>query len=601
MAKHGIKTVLGTPTAAPPAWIIRADPEILPVDVNGIRREFGGRHHDCQSNPVYREHIRRIVTAMAKHFADNPNVVGWQVDNELGNSHADLCMCASCTARFRAWLQKKYGSIEALNEAWGTCFWSQGYSCFEEIGAPKLTVTGQNPSQLLDWKRFCSDLIVEFEEFQTALLRKYCPNHFVTHNFMGFSDKVNYFDLAKSLDFVSQDQYPCQFFGEGKDIVYQSSGAAAALELMRSLKKKNIWIMEQQAGPAGWECMGSALRPGRLAMWAVHSIAHGADTVVFFRWRTSPVGTEQYWHGILPHSGVPGRTYRELKAMIAAMRPVMQETRGAGQGAQVGILYAYDQEYAFRIQPQNRNLDYNEQIKKYFGAFYRRNIPVEFVQETEPFEKCRLLIAPLQYLMYPELEEKYRKYVEQGGVLVLTMRTGVKNSTNVCMIDRELPGKLGDLLGIRIPEYDCLGEDTVKVSLDDKTYTACMWSDLIELAGAQSEAEYASEFYAGMPVVTRKAAGKGNAWYVGTEPSDALMDALAEKWLAEANIKPFVSTPRGVEAALRKTEAGSWYFVLNHNDTKVKFTPPADWQPVLANDDSGVLEPFAYRVYRSKN
>lgn len=599
LARHGVKTVLGTPTAAPPAWIVRRDPDILPMDSHGIRREFGGRHHDCQSNEKYRKHIERLVTAMAERFSGNPNVIGWQIDNELGNSHDDLCMCPSCTARFQSWLKEKYGSIGELNRAWGACFWSQGYGGFEEIGAPKLTAAGRNPSQLLDWKRFCSDLIVEFQNFQIGILRRLCPNQFITHNCMGFADKVNYFDLSKTLDFVSHDQYP-QFLDGIKNPAERAAEAAAPLDFMRSVKKKNIWIMEQQSGPSGWECFGGAIPPGKLSLWMVQSAAHGADTIVFFRWRTSPAGTEQYWHGILPHSGIPGRAYRELQETIGRLRPVMERVRGQSAGAEAAIVYSYDQEYAFRIQPQSPELDYNRQVMAYYRALFRRNVPVEFVSDREDFSGYKLLIAPLQYLMDPDLEKKYRAYVENGGVLVLTMRTGVKDRTNLCMTDRPLPGGLGDLLGITIPEYDCLSDKEAVVIMDGREYSSQKWCDIIELTGAGSAAEYASSFYAGTPAVTWRQAGNGQAWYVGTEPSGALMDALLGKWLDAAKIQGIAQTPDGLEVTRRRGESGDTYFVLNHSDSAVRFDVPAGWEPAAEQSQDLSIEPYGYRIYREK-
>lgn len=200
LAKQGIRAVIGTPTATPPAWIIERNPEILPTDSRGVRRSFGGRHHDCQSNAVYRAHARRIVEAMSRHFKSTPNVVGWQIDNELGNSHDDFCHCDSCRAAFQGWLLKKYGSIGELNRRWGTVFWSQTYDEFSQIPTPAITpVITHNPSLLLDWKRFHSDLIVDFAEAQEKIIRANAPGQFITHNFMGFFDLINYFEDRKSV------------------------------------------------------------------------------------------------------------------------------------------------------------------------------------------------------------------------------------------------------------------------------------------------------------------------------------------------------------------------------------------------------------------
>lgn len=335
--KYGIKSILGTPTAAPPAWIIEKNPEIQPIDRQGRRRHFGGRHHDCQSNQTYRAHIKRFVTAMSQKFADNPGVIGWQIDNELGNSHGDLCMCDSCKARFQKWLEEKYKTIEALNDAWGTAFWSQGYNSFSQVSTPLITAVGENPSAMLDWKCFCSDLIVDFAKWQADIIRENCPKHFITHNYMCFDNKVDYYDLGELLDFVSNDIYPA---GHWQKQPHQpESELAASHDVIRGYKKKPFWMMEQQSGMAGWEIMGRALEPGQMSAWAMQSVAHGADAVVFFRWRTCAMGTEQYWHGILGHSGNPGRIYREAKQLTHTFAKYMDEFEGSMPNPEVAIVH----------------------------------------------------------------------------------------------------------------------------------------------------------------------------------------------------------------------------------------------------------------------
>ena len=351
---YGIKTILGTPTAAPPAWIVRKNPEIQPIDREGRRRYFGGRHHDCQSNPVYRAHIKRFVTAFAKCFANNPGVIGWQIDNELGNSHGDLCMCTSCQQLYQKWLKRKYGTIEALNDAWGTTFWSQGYNDFIQIGTPMITAVGENPSAMLDWKCYCSDLIVNFADWQAEIIRNICPNHFITHNFMCFDNKVDYYDLAGLLDFVSNDIYPA---GHWQKQPHQpESELAASHDVVRGYKKKSFWMMEQQSGMAGWEIMGRALEPGQMSAWAMQSVAHGADAVIFFRWRACAMGTEQYWHGILGHSGKPGRIYNEVKKLTQTFTKYMEDFEGSMPCPEVAIVHNFRQNYALDIQPHHPQL-----------------------------------------------------------------------------------------------------------------------------------------------------------------------------------------------------------------------------------------------------
>ena len=592
--KHGIKTILGTPTAAPPAWIIEKNPEIQPIDTQGRVRHFGGRHHDCQSNPTYRAHIKRFVTHMSQRFANNPGVIGWQIDNELGNAHGDLCMCDSCKARFQQWLEKKYGDIETLNDAWGTAFWSQGYNTFSQISTPLITAVGENPSAMLDWKCFCSDLIVDFAKWQADIIRENCPNHFITHNYMCFDDKVNYYDLGELLDFVSNDIYPAGYWQEQPH--QPDSDIAACHDVVRSYKKKPFWIMEQQAGISGWGTMARALDPGQMSVWAMQSVAHGADAVVFFRWRACAMGTEQYWHGILGHSGRPGRTYEEAKKLIHTFTPHMDEFEGAMPKPEVAIVHSFRQNYAFQIQPNHPDLRYVEHLKKYYKAFYDKKIPVDFVQDSDDLLQYKLVIAPLQYLMTPELEQHYIDYVEAGGHLVLDMRAGVKDANNICMTDRELPGRLGDLCGIEIPEYDCLFAKDCQVLFGKKEYPVSKWADIITLTDAKMIAEYTTSFYKQTPAVTENVYGQGKAWYVGTQPGADLMDELIEYFTQESDVDRLGTAQDGVELMTRESDGQIWLFVINHTDED-KVYHLNDTYNLLEGEREEYLKPYEVQLF----
>jgi len=612
LSKQGIKTVLGTPTATPPAWMIERHPEILPVRQDGVRVGFGGRHHDCQSSEIYRGYIRRFVPIMARHFRDNRGVVGWQVDNELGNSHQRLCYCDSCHRAFHSWLEKKYDSIDALNETWGTVFWSQRYDSFEQIPTPSPTPNSHNPGLLLDWRRFTSDLIVDFQKLQVEILRNECPEHFVTHNFMGFYDKTDYFDLAKDLDFVSVSYYP-RIFIEGERAAPPMPDLAAILDLMRGTKQKSFWIMEQQAGPTGWETLGATPRPGQLRLWTYQSFAHGADTVVYFRWRTCLFGTEQYWHGILPHSGQPGRRYREIQATIKELTPHMSKWEAALPGSEVAILYSYDQRWALQIQPHHPDLDYARQIRAYYGAFCRANVPVDFISDGADLSRYKLVIAPLLFLSTPELTENLKNYVSQGGSLVLTMRTAVKDWSNR-VVPKTLPGDLSDLLGLTITDYDCLrvGEQQIRwdanqapggESSTDESFEALKWCDIVTLEGAESLATYVSQYYAGSPAITRNTYGKGTAYYIATEPDSPLAERIARYLLEQTGIMPILETPADVEVVRRRAKKSDFLFVLNHSAESVAFSVPSQWKHLLGerpNDGRLALEPYGVAVFEAR-
>ncbi|MFB9277571.1 beta-galactosidase [Cohnella cellulosilytica] len=587
--ERGIKIVLGTPTAAPPVWLMERSPDVYPVTADGRTMSFGGRHHDCQSNATYRADVRRIVRAMAEHYKDNPAVVGWQTDNELGNSHQPLCYCDSCQSRFQQWLAERYGTIEALNAAWGTIFWSQTYARFEQIPAPKPTPNSHNPSHLLAWKRFCSDLVVDFQKEQVRILREVCPRHFVTHNFMGFFDKTDYFELAKDLDFASHDQYPMLFLEER---IQRSSPShlGMALDLMRGTKERPFWIMEQLAGPTGTEILGSTPRPGQMRLWTYQSVAHGADAIVYFRWDTALVGSEQYWHGILPHSRVPGRRHAELKRTIAELSPHMDAFRGAMPEAEVGILFSYDQEWAMQIQPHHPSLHYVKHLHRYYHAFFERNVPVDLVSEHADLSRYKALVAPLMFLTRPELVGKLRDYAASGGRLLLDMRAGVKDWDNA-VVPLTLPGEYAEMAGIRIEDYDCLRQFGQAVrwlgdaadKTDEADEAANLWCDIVTLDGAEALAEYTLDYYANTPAVTRNAFRDGLVYYVGTQLGPAMMANLAAELIRDSGIAPIAEAAEGVEWVRRRGRDGDHLFALNHRAEPAQLHIPEHYK-MLAGD-----------------
>ncbi|MGN1368869.1 MAG: beta-galactosidase [Aristaeellaceae bacterium] len=597
LAAQGIDVILGTPTAAPPKWIIDQTPEIQPTDWHGQQRFFGSRHHDCQSNPVYREHIRRYVTAFAAHYAKNPHVVGWQVDNELGNSHGDLCYCEHCQRRFQLWLRDRYHTIDELNRAWGTAFWSQGYDDFDCIPAPKITAAwGVNPSHALDWKRFTSDLICEFHQFQADILRAAAPDKWITHNMMGFCSKPNYYDLGKQLDFAAHDQYPGGHFLP-HPVGYRADAQAAELDMIRAVKQQSFWIMEQQSGITGWEILGRAPKPGQLPLWAMQSVAHGADTVVFFRWRSCAMGTEQYWHGILPHNGIPGRYHAEISAMMKHYAPLLKELRGGVPRAEVAIVRSYDQEWAMDIQPHHPQHRYIQHLRTYYDALHRANVPVDFVGEHQDFSPYKAVIAPLQFLMTEEYAKKLRTYVEQGGQLVLTWRSGIKDGTNLCHTDGPVPVWMNALTGVNLLEYDCLRDVDGLVRWDGVEYPCSQWCDVLHATTAESVADYAHEFYAGTPAITRNAYGKGVAWYVGTTMGDALADRFIAEVCAAAEVAPLMKTPHGVEAAHRVANGRKYLFLLNHNEAEQTVDVPDGFRTWDGAAWTGKLAPMGVQVF----
>ena len=596
--RHGIRAILGTPTAAPPAWLIEAHPEYLPVDSHGYRVSFGGRHHDCQSNAGYRAHVRSLVTAMAEHYANHPAVFAWQIDNELGNSHDDLCFCESCTNAFHVWLQKRYGTIDKLNEAWGTYFWSQTYDSFEQVCPPRKNVTSHSPSLYLAWQRFCSDLIMDFFDEQASILRRICPNHLITHNFMDFCEKQNYFDLAKRVDVVGEDRYPTGQFLPGD---YPWHNTPAAFDAIRGYKDQNFWMIELESGPTGWETVGETPRPGQLTLWTAASIAHGADSVMWFRWRPCLAGTEQYWHGILPHSGVPGKRYAELKEAIAQLKPVLKDIADVPQHSDVALVLDYDQWWAWRKQPHHPKLDYLKELTDWYAALFQANIPVDFVPPDRDLSKYKLVLAPMQLMVDAEAAAQMKRYVAQGGSLMTTFRCGAKNSENVCHGEGALPHDLTDLFGCELEDFTCLNQNTpltLQWQNGDRTPGA-IWEDELTPTTGTALASASLDGEPFRPVIVENAYGKGHAWYVGTVLESNDRATLVRQMTQAVGIAPIGDSPYDVELHVRPGRTADYLFVLNATSQSQTYDISPDWRPLDANPAPQVSR-FGVRIYKKE-
>jgi len=564
LAGHDIQVVLGTPTASPPPWLMDRSAELFLVREDGRRATFGNRREYCPNNPVYHDYTRRIVTQMAEHYAGCPSVVGWQIDNEFGAR----CFCPICRTAFQEWLRRRYGSLDELNTRWGAVFWSHEYTGWEQIPVPVETGGSPNPGLALDFYRFASDSYVDYQRMQVDILREKCPDHFVAHNFMGFGyDRIDYFDLARDLDLVAWDIYPRGFWDVRAEV--EPSGAALSADTMRGLKHQNFWAMEQQAGPSGWETVGGTPRPGELRLWAYQSIAHGADAVVFFRWRTCRFGTEAYWHGLLDHHGIPGRRYEEIRRMGAEIKRIGEQIHGAAIKPEVAMALSYESRFAFQIQPGHPQFSYAEHFRHIYRALHGRNVPVDVVAPTDDLSSYSLVIAPALHVLSEADVGNLARFVEAGGVLVVTSRTGVKDEHNA-VVNQRLPGLLAELCGVVVEEYDALPEgecnelEFVCPGLAGRDASASIWCDVLNSTGATVVARYAQSYYAGEPAIALNEVGAGRVVYVGTFGDAILWSTLVDWLIALAGVKPLLAAPEGVEVTERWQRDRRLLFVLNH-------------------------------------
>ena len=573
--RYGIQTILCTPTPTYPAWLHKMYPDIHQVKSNGQVKEFGQRQDACKNHPGYRQHARRIVQEMLQALGDHPSVLAWQTDNEFGCHGTVRCHCPHCEAAFQSWLRERFaGDIGALNAAWGTFFWSQDYNDFHEIAVPRDTADrtandGQNPGLMLDFYRFSSDVQVAFQREQIKVLREHSPGRLVTHNLMGLFTQIDYYDLAADLDVVSWDNYP--FWTNGTN----RPPPALPHDLMRGLKRKPVWVMEQASGAGGWGTYPATPQPGQMRLWAYQAVARGADLISFFRWRTCRYGREQYWHGILYHHGIPQRRYQEVKQLGREFKALSDELDGSTVESRVALLYDYDSLWALESQPNvPKGFGYAQVSARLVQALARMGITADVVGPDSDWSGYGALIAPCVHVLTPRLADRLKAFVRDGGTLIVGPRSGVKDGENA-VVNELLPGLLRELTSCYVQEYDAFSsipglEMHVKAG-DGATYRAHALADvLVPEGGAQVLLSYADHYYAGEAAAVQNTYGQGQCLYVGTLLEEAGIHALASQFLPSTATDRRGAIPASVEVVHRVKRGQRYTFYLNYSAEPVQ-------------------------------
>ncbi len=556
LASAGIAAIVGTPTATIPAWMAQKYPHVMAIDEKGHRKPFGVRKDYCVNQPDFDRLSMRIVEQVARHYAKDKRVIGFQTDNEFGSSP---CRCETCLQHFHAALKRRYKTIEKLNDAWGTWFWGARYDSFEQIGWPS---DAPNPSFALDARRFFSQVDVDHQAKQIEILRKLAPTKSITHNFMGLFSKVEYYDLAAPLDYVSWDNYP------GSGTAGKIGNVALASAVTWSLKRRNFLVMEQQSGPGGWDCFWNTSPPGEMSMLAWQQVARGADGISYFRWRTSVSGQEQYWHGILNHDGRPRRRYHEVAATGKAMADMSRHILGTEPVATVGILNNYEQIWATDIQRQSGGdpVAFGAIMNDFAQSLATMGVDFGVFREADDLKQYKLLLCPPLYLGDEKFARKLAAYARAGGCVVLTARSGVKDLNNRCVYD-PLPGPFAELAGVEVDEYDSLPKDSgamIELQTGVKIAGARMRERLLPAPGTEVIALHRVGYMDGWAAATRRTLGKGSVIYVGSIPHAEAWGPLLQILLGEVKAPYRLDIPAGVEIAHRRGERKELTFILNH-------------------------------------
>lgn len=574
----GIKVILATPTAAPPIWLTRKHPEILPLDENLLTKHAGTRRAICLSSDAFWEYSKRIVTAMAKALGDHPALIAWQIDNAIGGNFTEESFNEASREEWHFWLQAKYETIERLNERLGLRHWGQVVNNWDEVPMPLRAPTVHNPALALDWRRFCSDTMVQYIKMQVDLLHELTPERPVTTNLKPLIHRFDHFDLAEVLDFISAESAAV--------IRAKSAEAACEIDMLRSLKKTGVrtpdgktgfWAIEYKAGNVTWQDVNSLVRPGVIRMFTYQLISRGADAILFFRWRQPRIGTEQFHGAVMPHRlRKENRVFREISQLgeeIKLLAPVLKDTQVV---AEVAILYTHDNEWALQQPNQpNRHFRLRDHIQLIYTALHDRDLRVDFVRPTDDLSQYRLVFAPSLFLLAGGEADRLKLYVQNGGTLVGTFNSGLVDEYHMAP-DTGYPHDLIDLFGLEVVEFDTLPPNaenhlTFKGAFQTShLHPARLWCDIIEPHGCQVLATYSKDFYAGKPAVTLNDFGLGKAIYLGTQSHQNFYYDLVV-WLRQmCNLHSLLKVPDTVEVSLRQKEGVKVFFLLNHQSSPVR-------------------------------
>jgi beta-galactosidase len=549
-------------------------PEVLNARLDGVLLRHGGRRHYNYNSPVYRRFTARIVEKIAEHYGKHPNIIGWQIDNEI-NCETDEFYSESDVIAFREFLKKKYAVLDKLNDAWGTVFWNQTYSSWSEVYVPRPSVTNSvNPHLMLDYIRFVSDSACGYVKRQSAILRRYLkPGDFITTNGM-FSNLDNHRMTGESLDLYTYDSYPNFAYCLDNDPEHSQDlndrKWSRNLAEARAVTPK-FGIMEQQSGPNGWNTRmeSPAPKPGQMTLWTLQSIAHGADYVSYFRWRTCGMGTEMYWHGILDYSNRDNRRLAELGAIHEKTR-CLSDVAGSRYEAAFGVIRDYDNIGDAKLDQWHRRVE-QESEAGIFQAAQLSHTPMDYVYLTETvtvamLKKYPVLFYPHAVILTKERAALLEAYVEGGGTLVLGCRTGYKDLSGKCPMIK-LPGLLRRLSGTDVIDYTFVAPDDAMSTVDweGAIIEAPVFNDILEpLENATVLGTYTHNYYAGKAALIYHEQGKGKVYYFGGAFNRGTAGVFLKKLNIAEPYRDLIELPESCELAIRRKGDNRYAFVLNY-------------------------------------
>lgn len=610
LAENKINVFLATPSAARPAWLSQRYPDVLRVNSQRVKQLHGGRHNHCYSSPSYREKITIINAKLAERYSHHPAVIGWHISNEYGGD----CHCHYCQKEFRLWLKNKYQTLEALNKSWWSTFWSHTYSDWEQLESPspigEVSVHGLN----LDWKRFCTDRVIDFCQHEVAPLKQINPNLPTTANFMEYFYDYNYWELAKAIDVISWDSYP--LWHRDQDEVALACYTAMYHDLMRTLKNQPFLLMESTPSQTNWQPITKLKKDGVHLLSSIQAVAHGSDSVQYFQWRKSRGSVEKFHGAIIDHVGhINTRTTKEVTAVGHYLKKI-NDIAGSSTPAQVAIIFDWENRWAIddASGPRNEGMHYEQTVCDHYRGFWEQGINCDIIEQLSDFSAYKMIVAPMLYLIKPGVAERLEEYVKQGGVVVATYWTGIVDENDLCFMGGFPGGEnspLRRIFGIWSEEIDSLYDDervSFVVTRPEKLgfegeFSIKHLMDHVHLEGAECLATYTTDLFAGKPMITKNSYEKGTAYYISARTDNEFNRQFYHSLTAQHQIeKPIATVPYGVSITTRESNEYRYLFIMNLlSKDQVLMAPLGQWIDMENNNETeNMLTLTAYQVVTLK-
>ncbi len=601
LAKNNLAVILATPSGARPAWMSRKYPEVLRVNEDRRRILHGSRHNHCYTSPVYRAKITQINTLLAERYKNHPSLAVWHLSNEYSGE----CHCELCQEAFRDWLRTRYETLDELNEAWWTAFWSHTYTDWSQIESPSSIGENSVHGLVLDWKRFVTEQTIDFMKVEMEPLKRLTPDVPCTTNMMGLYDGLNYFRLSEEIDVASWDSYPTWRSDENDaDLAVLFS---MIHDMNRGLKDgRPFMVMESSPSATNWQPVGKLRRPGLHQLQSLQAVAHGSDTVQYFQYRKSRGSSEKFHGAVIDHVGDERtRVFREV-AETGSTLEKLDVIVGAAKPSDVAIIYDVENRWALDMcQGFQSDKKYIQTLKEHYAPFWAAGISVDIIDSTKEISGYKLVIAPMLYMLRPGMAEKIEVFVRSGGTFLTTYMTGYVDEHDLCFLGG-FPGPLKNILGVWCEELDGLfSEERKKIEWNGARYEARDFCEIIHSEGAQPLAVYCEDFYEGFPAVTVNQYGNGEAYFVGARLEDKFQEDFLGMLIGKLGITGALKgkLPVGCTAQVRSDGVNNYVFVMNFTPEQVSIDIGSGGKSLVSGEEicgDISLSPWGFDVFSEK-